>query len=377
MTIDAGSRHTVLVVDDSAFMRKLIAEMLSSEPGFSVVGFARNGVEALQQVERLDPDLVTLDLEMPQLNGLQVLAQIMAKSPRPIVVLSAGDPQFGDATMRALELGAVDFVKKPSGPISLDLPEIRVQLMESLYAALAVDMRTMGRIGPVPRGGVDKPRTSVTGTAAGVNLKRPLVPARHIVVIAASTGGPRALAEIIPMLPDNLDAAVLIAQHMPKEFTRSLAHRLDQTSQLHVGQAVDGELILAGRVYVAPGKMHMRVAGVPGTATIVLDAHAVGVSPSADQLFISAADAFGKDVLGVVLTGMGRDGAEGARVVSGAGGAVLVQDRATSVIYGMPGATLTIAMASRVVALHDIAAAIVQAIASLVKTAELGVGLRV
>jgi two-component system chemotaxis response regulator CheB len=362
----APERHTVLVVDDSAFMRKLIAEMLTAESDFNVVGFARDGVDALQQVDRLNPDLVTLDLEMPQLDGLQVLQQIMSKSPKPVVVLSAGGPQFGDATMRALELGAVDFVKKPSGSISLDLPAIRGRLLQALRAAATVDVNTIGRLGSTLRGWDDVPNTRAHRYVRPV---RNVAPALHVVVIGASTGGPRALAEIVPSLPDDLEAAVLVAQHMPKEFTRSLARRLDQISRLPVSEAVDGEPILAGRVYIAPGKTHMRVAALPGGTTVTLDTHPTGVSPSADQLFVSAASAFGSNVIGVVLTGMGRDGAEGARVVRDAGGDVLIQDRATSVIYGMPAAALAVTIGSHVVPLGGMAAAIVQELPSVGRVA--------
>jgi two-component system chemotaxis response regulator CheB len=356
----SSKRSTVLVVDDSAFMRKLIAEMLSSEPEFSIVGFARDGMDALRQMERLDPNLVTLDLEMPQLDGLQVLQQIMAKSPRPVVVLSAGGPQFGDATMRALELGAVDFVKKPSGSVSLDLPAIRGRLLQALRTAAAVDVETIKRIKSASHGLGGVINGQAKDAEKYVRPKRLTTPARNVVVIGASTGGPRALSEIIPALPDNLDAAVLVAQHMPKEFTRSLAQRLDQMSRLPVSEAVNGEPILSGRVYVAPGKAHMRVAGLPGAATVTLDAHHTGVSPSVDQLFSSAAAVFGTNIVCVVLTGMGRDGAEGTRAVRDAGGSVLVQDRTTSVIYGMPGAALGVVRESHVVALDGMAAAIVR-----------------
>lgn len=345
--------HTILVVDDSAFMRKLIVEMLSTAPEFRVVGVARNGVEALEQIVALQPDLLTLDLEMPQLDGLQVLQQVMARAPRPVVVLSAGGAQFGAATMRALELGAVDVVMKPSGAVSLDLPVIRERLLDALRAAVASDTRKV------------QPRHPVT-------VQRPdgqerIVPhpaATQVVVIAASTGGPLALAKIIPRFPV-ISAAVLVAQHMPREFTPSLAGWLNRASVLPVTEAVDGEPVQGGRVYIAPGRSHIRVAGEGGGAVVALEPTPVdagGVAPSADELFLSAARIFGPRVVGVVLTGMGRDGAEGARAIRAAGGEVLVQDRGTAVVYGMPRAVLTGGGADRVVALDDMAPAILEAL---------------
>ena len=333
--------HTVLVVDDSAFMRKLIGEMISADPAFHVVGFARNGVDALRQIAQLDPDVVTLDIEMPQLDGMQVLELVMAHAPRRIVVLSAGDEAHGAATMRALELGAVDFVHKPSGPISLDLPVIRDRLISALHTAVSIDINTVRAL-------------SQRAAVAVVPAVVPAVPsasvsrvAEQVVVIASSTGGPRALAEVIPALPADLPAAVLIAQHMPKEFTPSLAERLDHASALRVREAVDGESVVGGTVYVGPGGVDLRIVSSADGPRIAIDRGdscfregRSGVFPSGDRLFASAASVFGAAVTAVVLTGMGRDGSDGVRTVHAAGGQVIVQDRETSVIFGMPNAAL-------------------------------------
>jgi two-component system chemotaxis response regulator CheB len=311
-------------------MRKLISEMIDAEPDFTVVGFARNGVDALKQITALDPSVVTLDLEMPQLDGMQVLDQVMSTSPRPIVVLSAGGEQFGDATLRALERGAVDFIKKPSGSISLDLVTIRSQLMEALRAAVSVDVSKLRKLPPPP---------PVVPTVAGMRARRP---AERVVVIASSTGGPRALTEMLPTLPADLPAAVLVAQHMPREFTPSFAHRLNQMCALRVSEGRDGEPLLAGQVYIAPGGAHMRIGGTREHACIQIESNPPrpAVCPSADHLFDSAAQMFGRDVLAVVLTGMGRDGAEGIQTVRAQGGRTIIQDRESSVIYGMPQAAL-------------------------------------
>lgn len=360
--------RTVLVVDDSAFMRKVITEMIAASEEFRVVGTARNGLDALKQIHALDPEIVTLDIEMPELDGIQALGYIMSETPRPVVMLSAAASGTGeDLTIRALELGAVDFVRKPSGPISLDLASVREQLLAALRAATQVNLRGVGmlarpRLQHAPGG-----RSTPFGGVAAIGGVTP--PARRIaraVAIAASTGGPRALAEVIPMLPRELDAVVLVVQHMPKGFTRSLAERLDLMSRLKVVEAAQGEPIVPGCVYLAPGGLHMTVGVGEGGPFVVLDDSPPvwGVRPSADPLFRSVARAFGAGTVGVVLTGMGRDGAEGLRVLREVGGGAVVQDRATSTIYGMPQAAMQIAGADRVVPLGEIAGAIVELLAA-------------
>lgn len=342
---------TVLVVDDSAFMRRLISQMIDASPDFRVVGTARNGQDALRQIHTLDPRIVTLDVEMPELDGLQTLGYIMSETPRPVVMLSAATTQGGvDLTLRCLELGAVDFVRKPSGPISLDLESVADTLLAALRTATEVNLagvKLLARPSFVP----------ATPPAA----LAPAAGATAVVAIAASTGGPRALAEVIPNLPADLGAAVLVVQHIPPGFTRSLAARLDLMSGLRVAEASEGEAIQANRVYLAPGGLHMRVVGSAGVRHIVLDASPPiwGVRPSADALFMSVAAGFGAAAVGVVLTGMGRDGADGLRAIREAGGQGVVQDRATSTIYGMPLAALQRAGADRVAGLPEVAEGIV------------------
>jgi two-component system chemotaxis response regulator CheB len=342
---------TVLVVDDSAFMRRVITRIVDDSREFRVVGTARDGVEALAQIHALDPQIVTLDVEMPELDGLQTLGYVMSETPRAVVMLSAATTQGDvDLTLRCLELGAVDFVRKPSGPVSIDLDRVSDTLLTALRAAREVNL---GGVQLLARPKFVSPPAAVA---------RPLG-ATSVVVIAASTGGPRALAEVIPGLPAELDAAVLVVQHMPAGFTRSLAARLHSMSRLPVAEGVDGEALLANRVYLAPGGLHMRVAAdTGGQRCVALDGSAPvwGVRPSADPLFRSAAECFGTAVVGVVLTGMGRDGADGLSVIRAAGGKGVVQDRATSTIYGMPHAALQRAGAERVVPLSDVAGAIVE-----------------
>lgn len=348
-----SSPRTVLVVDDSAFMRKLIAEIIDSTDDFRVVGIARNGTDALQKIHALNPDIVTLDIEMPELDGLSTLGYIMSEAPRPVVMLSGAAAESGsDPAIRALELGAVDFVRKPSGPISSDLTSIQERLLEALRAAARTNLAGISVLA--------KPRLR----RETQERAQALLCATNVVGIAASTGGPRALAEVLPALPDDLDAAVLVVQHMPPGFTKSLAERLNQQSSLTVAEARDGDIVRTRNVYVAPGGFHMRVMAGCGAPTIVLDSSPAlwGVRPAADLTFASMAATYGHRAVGVVLTGMGRDGAAGLRAIRDAGGIGIVQDKASSVINGMPQAAVAAGGAQHVVALSGIAASVVSAL---------------
>jgi two-component system chemotaxis response regulator CheB len=336
-------------------MRQVISHLVESSGEFRVVGTARDGREAISQVQRLDPQIVTLDIDMPELDGLGALGYIMAHTPRPIVMLSAATTRDGhDATVRALELGAVDFVRKPSGPVSPDLTKVAERLLGALRAAATANLPGLGSATPAAR--------FVSADPA----RRPSAIAGAVVAIATSTGGPRALATVIPELPRDLPAAVLIVQHMPAGFTKSLARRLDAVSRLTVAEACHGDVVVNGRAYIAPGGCHMRVELVDGVPKIVIDEAAPpiwGVRPAADPLFRSVATAFGTTCVGVVLTGMGRDGAEGLQAIREAGGAAIVQDKATSTVYGMPNAALRIAGADRVVPLSGVVPAVAQLLA--------------
>jgi two-component system, chemotaxis family, protein-glutamate methylesterase/glutaminase len=341
-------RRRVLVVDDSAFMRRLITDIVSSTAEFEVVGTARNGHEALRKVHELDPDIVTMDVEMPGLNGLDALGYIMSETPRPVVMLSAHTTDGGALTLRALDFGAVDVVPKPSGTISLDLAKITERLLQALRAASTANLSNIRvqvpRIfGAPPERGAPRDR----GDSAQV-----------VVVIAASTGGPRALAELMPRIQAPLGAAVLVVQHMPPGFTRSLAERLDGLTTLPVAEAQEGEPLLADRILVAPGDRHMRVIADEDGVRITLDRDPTlwGVRPAADHLFRSAGQTYPYAAVGVVLTGMGRDGADGLAAIVRSGGRGIVQDRATSVIWGMPQAAAS--YAHSVLPLAEIADAI-------------------
>jgi two-component system chemotaxis response regulator CheB len=260
-------------------------------------------------------------------------------------------------TLRALERGALEFVRKPSGPVSIDLSRVRDQLRSALEAARAVNMQS-----------VSAPPTTPASTIASNGSPKPDA-ATRVVAIASSTGGPRALAEIVPRLPAQLGAAVVIVQHMPREFTRLLSSRLDAMSPLWVGEAIAGKTLRENRVYVAPGGLHMRLDGSAGNATIQLENTPPmwGVRPAADPLFFSVAKAFGSAAIGIVLTGMGRDGAEGLKRVRAAGGTAIVQDRDSSIIYGMPQAALAAAGADRVATVEEMAAVITELLSTKVR----------
>jgi two-component system chemotaxis response regulator CheB len=346
----SSNKPRVLIVDDSAFMRRMVAQIVEESGEFEVAGTARNGRDGLRQIEALDPDIVTLDVDMPELDGLGALDHIMRESPRPVVMLSAGTTRSGQAaTLRALELGAVDFVLKPSGAISLDVTRVAARLLDALRAAASANLDGL-RAAPI-----DEPRTASRDSLA-------LSPATSVVAIAASTGGPRALTAVLTRLPRSLPAAVLIVQHMPAGFTKSFAQRLDLACDMRVDQAEQGDVLRHGRAYVAPGGRHLLVRESGAGPVVELDDSPSrwGVRPAADPLFASVAAVFGPSAVAVVLTGMGRDGAEGTRLVRSAGGRAVIQDRATSTIYGMPQAALHLAGADRVSPLLEIARAIAE-----------------
>lgn len=346
-----SERPSVLIVDDSALVRAVLSEIVERSGEFRVAGTAAHGLEAIRQLHALDPALVTLDVQMPVLDGLQTLGYIMSEAPRPVVMLAARDGAGGgDLALRALELGAVDFVAKPSPDGALADGELRDRLLLALRGAAASDVRAARMLARVRTGG------------AFDREPQPLEPAARVVAIAASTGGPRALAEIIPALPATLGAAVLVVQHLPGGFTESLAHRLNRASVLPVVEARHGAVVGVNRVYVAPGGHHMTVTSTPAGPRIVLDESPPvwGMRPAADPLFRSVARYFGPAAVGLVLTGMGRDGAEGLREMREAGAWGLVQDRASSIVYGMPGAALETAGADHVGALKELAHDIVR-----------------
>jgi len=328
----AGARRVarVLVVEDNLLMRAMIVNFIGTLPDFRVVAEAGTGYEAIRLVHELDPDLVTLDLEMPDLGGLDTLGYIMSEVPRPVVIFSAQGGAGAEQAMRALEYGAVDFVPKPSGSDPNHLFGWRERLQRALEAAVQAQLSNLPLRLP----------ERMSRRSASARLAAAPDRATVVVAIAASTGGPRALADLVARLPATLPAAVLIVQHMPPGFTRSFAERLDGLGPLDAHEAVADEPIVPGRVYVAPGGYHMVVRRGEAGPVLELTEEAPlwGVRPAADPLFASVASHFGPRSVGVVLTGMGRDGAEGLRAIKAVGGQTVVQDAETAVIFGMPRA---------------------------------------
>ena len=349
----APRRKTVLVVDDSALIRTVVSDVIGGFDEFTVIGTARDGREAIAQINALDPDIVTLDIEMPELDGIAALGYIMSETPRAVVMLSAAESR-GDVnlTLLALELGAVDFVRKPAAAGTQQVRLVEERLHEALRAASVVNLR-----------GVPMLLRPPPATQRVAPVRRA---AHAAVAIAASTGGPRALAEVVPAFTRELDAAVFIVQHMPRGFTAGLAQRLDELSSLHVTEARDGEAVEPNHVYVAQGGRHMTVASDAAGVRIVLDDSPSerGVRPAADPLFRSVAATFGATAVGVVLTGMGRDGSAGLAAIRASGGGAVVQDRDTATIYGMPLAALKSAGADRIAPLGLVAPAVVELLAA-------------
>ncbi len=338
----------VLVTDDSAVIRRLVADVINNEPGLSVVGIAENGRRAVELANELRPDVVTLDVEMPVMNGLEAVAALRREHPRlPIVMFSTLTVEGGAATLEALSLGASDFVAKPSGPGGLT--GARAQVRGSLIPKLLALGARAARVSP---GAPGLPAVRPRGASPAPRQAQRV----DCVVVAVSTGGPRALEDIVPAIPREIGVPILVVQHMPPTFTRLLAERLDRAANVHVREAVAGEPVLAGNVYIAPGGRHLEVARV-GTkvVTVLNDAPPEhSCRPSADPLFRSAVAVFGSHVCGFVLTGMGTDGSGGAQAIADAGGLVIAQDEETSVVWGMPGTVVRAGLAQRVLPLAEV-----------------------
>jgi len=339
----------VLVVDDSAFVRQALTRMLGAAPDVEVVGTAMDGEEGLEKVRELRPDVVTLDVKMPRMGGLEALRRIMAECPTAVLLLSSHTSEGAEVTLRGLDLGAMDFVDKSSVQGHMNL----AGLAEELLAKVRV-------LASVPRERLAQP---------AIPARPAPLPARHerpadVVVIGTSTGGPSALQAVIPRLPRGLATAILVVQHMPAGFTRSLAERLDQRSALPVREAQDGELVPRGAVLIAPGGLHMKVRRRGGQPRVWLDLEPRSAlhRPSVDVLMASVAKTYGARSMGIVLTGMGADGVEGLRAIREAGGRTLAESQETCVIYGMPKAAVEAGVVEGTVPLPRVADEILAAV---------------
>ncbi len=386
----------VLIADDSAFMRMVLSDMFKKQPDFEVVGTATNGKVAVEMVKQLRPDLVTMDVNMPVMDGLQALEVIMKDCPTPVLMFSSLTQDGTKATIQALSLGAVDFVSKAGGSIS------KVDTVEDEILTKA---RTAVNAGGIFRRSSSPPPVSVAppkpkekepekeaGPASPPMMRRISLPTRKgytpppsppplaprpkptvravpsgggtgqkLVVLGCSTGGPKALQTVVAGLPRNLPCGVLIVQHMPPGFTKSLAERLNEISQISVKEAENHDMIKAGHVYIAPGNFHMTVSGSGREILLNQDPPIGTLRPAADVLFKSAAP-MGKDIVSVILTGMGSDGAIGMTEIKKTGGYVIAESEETAIVYGMPKAVVELGLADEVKPLQNIAGAIVNAV---------------
>ena len=356
--ISTGKKIRVLVVDDSALMRQFISDILNSDPRIEVAGTARDGKDALKQIQLVRPDIVTMDVEMPNMSGLQALEEIMRTNPLPVIMVSSVTQEGADTTMKALALGCVDFIGKPSGSISLNIRDIGQELIDKVIAASTARLRT--------RSGFFGGASKVQDFGLGSGFRRMMPPVstgrRDIVAIASSTGGPMALSDLIPRLPKKFPVPIVITQHMPKEFTSSFARRLNESSEVEVVEGFDGLTLKPGRVVIAPGGSHLVVKRRAGVAVCGLsDAPPVlSVKPAANIMFLSVADEYGGNVLCVILTGMGRDGTDGAVALKRKGAYVIAESQNTCVVYGMPKAAVDAGIVDEVLPLNEIADAMVR-----------------
>jgi two-component system chemotaxis response regulator CheB len=333
----------VLVVDDSALMRKLIPQILAHEHSIEVVGTAMDGNFGLKKIAELKPQVITLDLEMPGMGGLDMLKQIMRHHRLPVIVVSS-HPGGTDLTLKALSYGAFDCVAKPHD-VSSRMPEIARELIDKIKAAAESRATKMTAIPEVESTEVAKSPLDAK--------KQPT----RIVAIGVSTGGPQALQYVLSQLPHSFPASIVVVQHMPEGFTEMFARRLDQVCSLSVKHAQSGDLLLTGRVLVCPGSHHIKVKRLPlGNIVVLNDEDRVkGHRPSVDVLFKSLAEEFGSDGLAVIMTGMGEDGADGMGLVKASGGVTIAQDEESCVVYGMPKAAIERGYANRVVPLNKLA----------------------
>ena len=331
----------VLVVDDSALMRQFISDILRTDPRIEVAGTARDGKDALAQIKVIKPDIVTMDVEMPNMDGLKALEEIMKTNPIPVIMVSTMTQ-----TLKALALGCVDFIGKPSGSISLNIKDVGREIIDKVIAASTAKVRRAGTFS-----------APLKPLAASNDFRRMTPPMMgtgryDIVAIASSTGGPMALSDLLPKLPKKFPVPIVITQHMPKEFTGSFAKRLNESSQIEVVEGFEGLSLKPGRAVIAPG----------GSAVCSLsDAPPVlSVKPAANIMFLSLADEYGGNVLCVILTGMGRDGTDGAIALKKRGAYVIAESQKTCVVYGMPKAAADAGIVDEILPLNEIPDAMVR-----------------
>ena len=353
----------VLIVDDSALVRKLLTEMLSAAPGIEVVGTAADPFAARERIKQLNPDVITLDVEMPRMDGITFLENLMRLRPMPVVMVSSLTQQGADVTLRSLELGAVDFVAKPRIDVAGTLTDYTEELVAKVKVA------AQARINPrahLPRAArpVEERRSADAVLPMMSTGRRKLRTTERVIAVGSSTGGTEAIRELLEALPADAPA-VVIAQHIPAAFSKPFAERMDRSSPMSVCQAQDGQYLLPGHVYIAPGDHHLMVErdGARYRCRLNDGPHVNRHRPSVDVLFRSMAQNVGPNALGVILTGMGDDGARGLKEMLDAGAGTIAQDEASSVVWGMPGAAVKLGGAQQVLSLHRIPAELLRLVA--------------
>lgn len=338
----------VLVVDDSALMRRIVSDMINAEEEMEVIDTAKNGEDLLTKISLKTPDIITLDIEMPKMDGRETLKALKKNNINiPVIILSSVSKVGTELTMECLELGAFDFIPKPSGAISLDIDKVKVELIQKIKLAF---MQREGKI-----------TSRVENEIAVSRIKTGGAKKVEAVVIGASTGGPKALYKVITALPDNIGVPILVVQHMPIGFTKAFADRLNLNSKLKVVEAQDGEMVEKNVVYIAPGGYHMEI-GSDKRIHLNTEPTMWGVRPAADKLFISATKVYGAKLLSVILTGMGRDGADGTVAVKNNGGITMAEHASTCTIYGMPKAAFETGKVDEVVLLGNVSEEIIKVV---------------
>jgi two-component system chemotaxis response regulator CheB len=345
------SKIRVLVVDDSAFMRKAIETMLAGETDIEIVGYGKNGVEAVDMAASLKPDIITLDVEMPQMDGITALELIMKNSPTPVIMVSSLTQEGADTTLKALDRGAVDFIPKEKSYGSVGILKISNELKNKVRR-FAGDKGIIHRLRPATAPAALRHPAVVKKTASSTHKK--------IVALGTSTGGPQSLQRVIPLLPGELGVPVVIVQHMPPSFTQSLAARLNSLSKLNVVEAQGGETLKPNCVYIAKGGKQMTIKRSGGSASIVVSDEDPKLlhNPSVDVMIDSVAENFGSDALGVIMTGMGNDGTKGLKKLKEKGGFVISQDESSCIVYGMPRSVVEAGIADEIVPLDELASRI-------------------
>jgi two-component system chemotaxis response regulator CheB len=375
MVSAAPKKFRVLVVDDSAFMCKVLETIFNADGQLQVVGRAKDGREAITLAESLKPDVITMDINMPHMDGLQATAHIMTNSPRPIVVVSSESKEGAASTLKALELGAIDFVTKPSSGIDLDMQSIKEDLVRKVRVAAKVRVvRTASRLvstiqAPAKNGAAapesfSKPARTITTENSEVRFP--------VVVLGASTGGPATVMRLAPGFTRDFPAAVILVQHMPAAFTSQYALQLTEFTSIRVKEAEPNEPVQPGTLYICPGGQHLRVSSTGRAELDATSGRIEGYLPNIDATMESVAAFAGPMSIGVVLTGMGSDGTRGARQIKNSGGLVIAQDETTSVIFGMPAEAIKAGVVDQVLAIDDIYAAIEKRVLGLSKATPVG-----